>query len=300
MKKGKTVILVIDDEEASLEIIAGSLEDAGYGVIKARRPEKGLVTAAEECPDLIILDWHMPQMDGLQVLRRLKADKSAKEIPVVMATGIKTESSDLKQALDAGAVDFIRKPIDDVELLARVQSALRLVEYYNETRRQISTIHRQEKQIINQKAEEFKKELEFKKLELVNNALQLLEIMENTSGMITEFRKLNLPLDDESADKLKQLFSRYQNYSFDVKWAEFERRFDEVHTGFYQNLLKHHPNLSANERKLCVYFMMDMANKDIAALTFSSYDAVRKAHLRLKAKLGLTSDQSLAEFLARY
>lgn len=239
-------------------------------------------------------------MDGLQVLHKLKENKITKEIPVVMATGIKTESEDLKQALDSGAVDFIRKPIDEIELLARVQAALRLVYYYNENRRRLKTIHRQEKEIINQKAEEYKKELEFKKKELINNALQLLHFMENTSGMVTELKKINLDICDDNSNELKQIIAKYQNDSFDIKWAEFEERFDEVHFDFYRSLLKDFPNLSANDRKLCVYFKMDMENKDIAALTFSSYEAVRKARNRLKYKLGLSSEESLVEFLNRY
>ena len=217
-----------------------------------------------------------------------------------MATGIKTESEDLKQALDSGAVDFIRKPIDEIELLARVQAALRLVYYYNENRRRLKTIHRQEKEIINQKAEEYKKELEFKKKELINNALQLLHFMENTSGMVTELKKINLDICDDNSNELKQIIAKYQNDSFDIKWAEFEERFDEVHFDFYRSLLKDFPNLSANDRKLCVYFKMDMENKDIAALTFSSYEAVRKARNRLKYKLGLSSEENLVEFLNRY
>ncbi|OJU08538.1 MAG: hypothetical protein BGN88_10710 [Clostridiales bacterium 43-6] len=236
----------------------------------------------------------------MQVLHKLKENKITKEIPVVMATGIKTESEDLKQALDSGAVDFIRKPIDEIELLARVQAALRLVYYYNENRRRLKTIHRQEKEIINQKAEEYKKELEFKKKELINNALQLLHFMENTSGMVTELKKINLDICDDNSNELKQIIAKYQNDSFDIKWAEFEERFDEVHFDFYRSLLKDFPNLSANDRKLCVYFKMDMENKDIAALTFSSYEAVRKARNRLKYKLGLSSEENLVEFLNRY
>lgn len=297
---GKTVILVIDDEKASLEIIASSLEDAGFNIFKSLKPMDGIKKAIEIKPALIILDWYMPNMDGLQVLHKLKENKITKEIPVVMATGIKTESEDLKQALDSGAVDFIRKPIDEIELLARVQAALRLVYYYNENRRRLKTIHRQEKEIINQKAEEYKKELEFKKKELINNALQLLHFMENTSGMVTELKKINLDICDDNSNELKQIIAKYQNDSFDIKWAEFEERFDEVHSDFYRNLLKDFPNLSANDRKLCVYFKMDMENKDIAALTFSSYEAVRKARNRLKYKLGLSSEENLVEFLNRY
>lgn len=296
----KTLIFVIDDEKGSLELISGALEDAGFSTVKYLRPLEGIKKAVELKPDLIVLDWYMPQMDGLQVLQKLKANKATKEVPVIMATGINTESEDLKQALDAGAVDFIRKPIDEVELLARVNAALRLVLYYNETRKQLKTIHIQEKKLINQKAEEYKKELEFKKQELINNALQLLQFMENTSGMVGELKKLNLELDSDNSEKLKQVISKYQTDSFETKWAEFEKRFEEVYSDFYQNILKDYPGLSANDRKLCVYFKMDLENKDIAALTFSSYDAVRKARIRLKYKLGLSSEDNLTEFLNRY
>lgn len=296
----KATILIIDDEKGSLEITSCALEDAGYNIIKSLRPIDGINKATELKPDLIILDWYMPQMDGLQVLQKLKANKITKEIPVVMATGIKTESEDLKQALDSGAVDFIRKPIDEIELLARIQAALRLVHYYNENRKQLKTIHNQEKKIISQKAEEYKKELEFKKQELINNALQLLQIMENTTEMVNELNRIKIELDTDDSEKLKQVISKYQDDSFNHKWAEFEKRFDEVHSDFYQNILKDFPNMSTNERKLCVYFRMDMENKDIAALTFSSYDAIRKARIRLKYKLGLSPEDNLAEFLNRY
>ena len=296
----KELILVIDDDRGTLEIISCTLEDAGYRVIKTLRPLEGIKKAIEQKPDLVLLDWHMPQMDGLQALEKLKADKITKEIPVIMATGIKTESEDLKQALDSGAVDFIRKPIDEIELLARVKAALRLVNYYNENRLHLKTIHKQEKKIINQKAEEYKKELEFKKQELINNALQLLQIMENTSGMVNELKKINLEISDDNSARLNHVLAKYQDKSFEVKWAEYERRFEEVHSDYYQKLLKDFPGLSANERKLCVYFKMDMENKDIAALTFSSYDAVRKARIRLKHKLNLSSEDNLVEFLNRY
>lgn len=296
----KELVLVIDDDKGTLEIISCTLEDAGYRVINTLRPLEGIKKAVEQKPRLIILDWYMPQMDGLQALQKLKADKITREIPVIMATGIKTESENLKLALDSGAVDFIRKPIDEIELLARVKAALRLVNYYNENRQHLKTIHKQEKKIINQKAEEYKKELEFKKQELINNALQLLQIMENTSGMVSELKKINLDISDDNSARLNHVLAKYQDKSFEVKWAEYERRFEEVHSDYYQKLLRDFPGLSANERKLCVYFKMDMENKDIAALTFSSYDAVRKARVRLKHKLNLSSGDNLVEFLNQY
>ena len=295
-----TLILVIDDERISLEITCGILKDEGFKIIKTIKPIEGIDKAIEYKPNLIILDWHMPNMDGLQVLYKLKENSKTKEIPVVMATGIRTESEDLKLALDAGAIDFIRKPVDKVELLARVRGALRLVDYYQRNREQLKTIHKQEKKIIEQQAEVYQKELEFKKQELVNNALQILQLMDYTTEMVARLKKLELNIELGEAEKLNSAIAQFQPDSFELKWSEFEKQFEEVHTDFYQKLLTDFPDLSPRERKLCVYFKMDLENKDIASLTFSSYDAIRKAKYRLKLKFGLTSEDNLTEFLSRY
>ena len=293
-------ILIIDDDTGSLELLSSAIEECGYNVITAKQPLIGIKKAADILPELIILDWYMPDMDGLQVLKELKNQKTTREIPVVMATGINTESVYLKLALDAGAVDFIRKPFDEVELIARVKAALRLVNYYEQNREQLKTIHKQEKKIIKQKNEEYKKELEFKKQELINKALQLVQMMDSTTGMINKLKKLSLGLNEHDTAKINSVIKEFLPDSFEKKWTEFEKHFEEVHTDFYKKLLKDFPALSPNERKLCVYFKMDMENKDIAALTFSGYHAIRKARIRLKKKLGLTALDSLEEFLNSY
>jgi len=297
---GKNLILVIDDEKISLEITSGALVDAGYNVIKSVNPEEGIEQAVNLNPGLIILDWYMPNMDGLQVLNSLKKIKKTEEIPVIMATGIRTESEDLKHALDAGAVDFIRKPIDEIELLARVRSALSLVDYYQKNREHLKTIHKQEKQIIEQQTEVYQKELEFKKHELVNSALQIVQLMDYTSEMVSKLKKFNLNTDENIPEELSSTIAQFHPDSLKQRWCEFEKQFEEVHTDFYKNLITDFPDLSSHERKLCVYFRMDMENKDIAALTFSTYEAVRKAKQRLKVKLRLTSNDNLTEFLNRY
>jgi DNA-binding response OmpR family regulator len=295
-----TTILIIDDERGSLELISSSLEDFGYYVVKSANPLEGLKIASEILPALIVLDWYMPNMDGLQVLKKLKGQKLTKEIPVIMATGIKTQSQDLKQALEAGAVDFIRKPIDEIELEARVKAALSLVHYYNESRDHLKTIHRQEKLLINQKADEYKRELERKKNELIANAFRLLKNIETTAAMMDDLSDLNKNMDEDKSENLRNIISKYQSNSFQTQWDEFERQFEDVHTEFYQKLLHDFPMLTVNERKLCVYIKMDMKNKDIAALTFCSHDAVRKARSRLRIKFNLSAEDDLPKFLNRY
>jgi DNA-binding response OmpR family regulator len=299
MSTENITILIIDDERGSRELISLALKDAGYNTLKASKPTDGLEMASEYLPQLIVLDWQMPHMDGLLVLKKLKEQKSTCEIPVIMATGYKTESGDLKQALDLGAVDFIRKPIDEVELAARVKAALRLVHYYHESRNRLKTIHRKEKESIRQKAGEFKRELNRKKHELISNALRLLQSLENTGAMMDELKDLDKGLDDDDSDRLHKILAKYQTKSFQTQWNEFEKLFEEINSDFYTKLLHDFPFLSAHERKLCVYFKMGVENKDIAALTMSSYDAVRKARVRLKRKFNLSADEELTAFLNR-
>ncbi len=121
-------ILLIDDEPVHLNMIMETFSEAGepYEVIKTLDPNTALKLARDHQPDLIVTDWDMPKMNGIDLIRRLKADDETRDIPVIMCTGVMTTSANLRMALDAGAVDYLRKPIDAVELISRTKSMLKL------------------------------------------------------------------------------------------------------------------------------------------------------------------------------
>ncbi len=123
----KATILITDDDITNLNILRDFLEDAegDYKILRANNGKKACEIAQKATPDLIILDWEMPIMTGLEALHFLQNDPITQEIPVVMATA-KTQAKDLQTALEAGAIDYVRKPIDKIELLARVNLALKL------------------------------------------------------------------------------------------------------------------------------------------------------------------------------
>ena len=127
-------ILVVDDEVFNVRTIAGYLEQLKMPikVLEAGGGEEALNIARESLPDLVITDWDMPGTDGIALIRALKEGETTKEIPVIMFTGVMTTAENLETALQAGAVDYIRKPIDKIELKARVNSTLRLSESYKE------------------------------------------------------------------------------------------------------------------------------------------------------------------------
>ena len=118
-------ILVVDDIEANVRLLDAKLSAEYYEVISATDGVTALAMAAAEKPDIILLDVMMPGMDGFQVCRRLKEDPATRHIPVVLITALDGRS-DRIVGLEAGADEFLTKPIDDVVLFARVKSLTRL------------------------------------------------------------------------------------------------------------------------------------------------------------------------------
>jgi CheY-like chemotaxis protein len=116
-------ILLVEDDKISLKFVKAMLKAAGYAIECAADGRIGLEIVSRMHPDLIIMDVGMPNMDGLEACRRLKADENHRRIPVIFVTG-NTDERTLQAAFEAGGSDYVRKPINRVELLARVNTAL--------------------------------------------------------------------------------------------------------------------------------------------------------------------------------
>jgi two-component system alkaline phosphatase synthesis response regulator PhoP len=117
-------ILVVDDEPQIAQIAKDYLQHAGYAVITAGDGSEALALARERRPDLVVLDLGLPTLDGLDVARRLRSDRS---IPIIMLTA-RVEESDRLKGLELGADDYITKPFSPRELVARVRAVLRRVQ----------------------------------------------------------------------------------------------------------------------------------------------------------------------------
>ncbi len=119
-----TKVLVIDDEDDFRLIIRDVLQAAGLEIRTAADGQEGLAAVPEFKPDIILVDWMMPRMDGETFCRALRSDPALREIPVIMLTVKQTADEEL-EALHFGVDDFIVKPFKSDELLARVRAALR-------------------------------------------------------------------------------------------------------------------------------------------------------------------------------
>lgn len=128
-------ILVVDDSEESRDIIVTRLRAHGYDTSEAADGEAGLAAVDEYAPDLILLDVTMPKLDGIEVCRRLKSDRSRPFTPIIILTA-RADTKDVVAGLDAGADEYLTKPVDHAALLARVRSALRLKELHDRVQAQ--------------------------------------------------------------------------------------------------------------------------------------------------------------------
>jgi two-component system phosphate regulon response regulator PhoB len=117
-------ILVVEDEPAIQELIAVNLEHAGHRVQRAHSAAEADALIREVRPDLILLDWMLPDVAGTVLARRLRADARSKDIPIIMLTA-RAQEQDKVEGLDAGADDYITKPFSPKELMARIKAVLR-------------------------------------------------------------------------------------------------------------------------------------------------------------------------------
>ncbi len=185
------IILVIDDEQSFLDIITNSLGKYNYKVLQALDGNMGYMVAKKFIPDIIICDWEMPIMNGIETIKYLKSNPSTSDIPVIMATGAMKSSENLEKALGVGAIDYVRKPIDPIELLARINSSLTLANSYKAIKKKNNDlallnqeIKNKNQEIFNQANDLFELNCELEKLSIVASEIDNAVIIMNANGKV--------------------------------------------------------------------------------------------------------------------
>ena len=122
----KTKILLIEDDQSLTELIRYNLTQDGFSVHCEADGEEGLYASEEVSPDLILLDWMLPNLSGIEVCRRIRRNKATQNVPIIMLTA-RAEESDRVRGLDTGADDYVTKPFSPKELIARIKAVLRRI-----------------------------------------------------------------------------------------------------------------------------------------------------------------------------
>lgn len=267
-------VLVVDDLATNLMILEGYLSELNYEIISAENGEEAYHAAIEQKPDIILMDWEMPVMNGIDSLKLLKQNNATKEIPVIIVTGSYKEIANLEVAFAEGAIDFIRKPIERVELIARVKSVLAFVKYY-------------------------KMAMQQSQRELSNSLLQQTrltgfynQISQKLTALTKEFPATKKQVEELSSTIAVQLV--------DNVWKNFEVSFSAVNVDFYKNLSKAHPDLSSSEIKLCTLLRLNMDSREIAAFLHQEEASIRVSRSRLRKKLEINGEDSLTNYFMRF
>lgn len=124
MAMDQPTVLIVEDEAAQREVLAYNLEAEGFTVSRAENGEEALLLIAEAAPDLIVLDWMLPNVSGIEVCRQIKMRADTRNVPVIMLSA-RSEEVDKVRGLETGADDYVIKPYSVVELMARVRAQLR-------------------------------------------------------------------------------------------------------------------------------------------------------------------------------
>jgi len=274
----KSKLLIVDDDPYVVDFISNVLIDYNYEVLAAFDGEMTIKIVEKEMPDLIIMDWEMPKKNGIDTIKYLKCQPGISDIPVIMITGRLNNKADLKIAFDAGAIDFIHKPIEPIELIARTNSMLLLYKFYKESIR--------------------KKDWE---LTLLSNSINHNEKMLVEMTALFDHLTQSIQVIDEEKyigikAKIKNINSNLKNNS----WDQFQAYFKNVYPQFIDNLLKAYPKLSPEEIKLCHFLRMNMSSKEIASITHKEMHSIDIARYRLRKKLSLEREVKFNEFLTQF
>lgn len=212
--ENKGLILIVEDEPSQMELLSFNLNAEGYDVLKAEDGEKGLLLFKENNIDLVLLDWMLPNISGLEVCRQMRRSKDSSDCHLIMLTA-RGEEEDKIRGLDMGADDYIVKPYSIKELLARVRSGIRI-----RTKTKSHGL------------------LTYGKIEMdINNRSVLIDKKSISIGPI-EFKLLQILIQSP-----KQVFSRMQ--LLEKIWQnnlEIETRTVDVHIGRLRKAIKYVSN----------------------------------------------------------
>ncbi|HQP03099.1 MAG TPA: response regulator [Bacteroidales bacterium] len=267
-------ILVIDDEPVNITAIKTILSNEPIEILAAYNGWSGIEIATAEKPDLIILDCQMPVNDGYTTLVKLKKNPVTSPIMVVMITGVMKSYYYVLNTLNAGAVDFIRKPFDETELRARVRSLLKLVDYH-------------------------KRELAQKDVELVQSAIKIVKCNEFNIDLIQMLNQMIGEGDVQTVpvSRLIEMREVIENKLHTDSWKQLEDHFNSVNPDFQNALVSKHPNLTPSEIKLATLLRLNLSTKHIAGILYLSADSVRVARTRLRRKLNLKPEANLTAYI---
>lgn len=286
-------ILIVDDNKEYIQTAMKYIieESVPYALLCANNGKTGVEIALNELPDIIIMDWEMPEMDGITAIKQLKKHDTTKYIPVILSTGIRISTTDLKTAFDAGASDFIRKPLEKTEFVARVSSHLQMSDYIKTIKKQQETITQNTIDNLNEKIETLtsKSESDFASISFFNNVL---------NSLLIKLNKIKKCESDELEDQIDSVLCQVKQSIKSISLHVNNQ--NSPNETFIKSVLNRHKNLTPQEIQLCYMLKNKLSTKDIASITFREESSVKVSRSRLRKKLKLNETENLTTYLKQF
>lgn len=278
--ESKKKILIVDDVPKNIELAANILQTKNYNITFAKSGPIALEKVKSIDFDLILLDVMMPEMDGFEVCKILKDDEQTKDIPVIFLTA-RSETENVVKGFELGAVDYVTKPFQTEELLARVKTHIDIRKKLEEKKEIEKKLSSDEHVEGHEDTEELKKQLESRKAELEN---------------VTLFYDLRSQMDKLIQDKSPVARMEIRH----IKEMISNLFIDKSNQEFHRSLKQNFPKLTFDDLRLCSYLKQRFLNVEIAEFLETSPEAVYTRKSRLRQKLNLSKDQDITDFLANY
>ncbi|QZE15753.1 tetratricopeptide repeat protein [Halosquirtibacter laminarini] len=215
------------------------------------------------------------------------------------------ETQEIKQLRVINSQQTLRTRLLLVLFLISILFIIYFIISFNQKRKQQQLMNNKTKEIASlelykkeQENERLNRELNFRNNELASKAISMVKTNEFIDEIIKLLQQLIIP---KTAQKsINQIIDKLNFFKKDDGWKEFEVRFEKVHSDFYRNIEKSHPNLTPNERKICAFLRLNMTTKEISALTYKSAKSIDVARSRLRKKMDLPRDENLITYLSQF
>jgi DNA-binding response OmpR family regulator/DNA-binding CsgD family transcriptional regulator len=302
---GRPVILIAEDHPEDLKTIISILTESEheFSILTACNRKLACEISLKEIPDLILMNWEMPEKNGLDALMEIKKNDRLKYTPIIIITGVSTTLGNLKKALDSGASDFICKPFNKIELLARIYTQLRYGGMLKQIFEHNALINQNERQLSSAVTLAERNTINTEEETPLSSALKVKKIYSVHKNLLKDMIDLKheLALSEPKGKILfNQIINTVKKFADENLWDDYELKFLSVRPRFFEELRNEFPHLTPNDLRLCSLFSLNLESKEIARILNITPDSIKVTRKRLRKKLNLTIRDNLFTFLARY
>lgn len=297
----KKIILLINEKPATIQLINKCLTDnnteSNYEIINATNAKIAYEISESVKPDLIISDWKIGEVSGLELVKRMKSNPVTKEIPVLVFSGVRASFKEIGLVLSAGAIDCMKKNIEEKELKVRIAAILRQTDLLKAFKKREEKI-RKEREQLSENLEKLQMLVDTEQRESTTRLELLIHSMGVKDKLLDRIHDLRPYLNAEGKTKLTYIAKQLKWELSEEKQFNLEQRFDEKNYELYNLLDKECSELTKNEKRLCAYFNADHSATEIARITHKSSNSINVAFARIRTKLNIATNKELKVYLA--